>query len=231
MFGYLEPTLGNKLQSPNDVDGEWHSGFQDFALAARYNLVSRGAFVLTPAVALVFPSHSYAYRGEAVLGRRLKELQLGVNLGRTLDEISPKLFVAARYAYSFVEQAEVDVANNRSDAALELGFVAVPRLTLQATALWQHTHGGLRFGTMPPGTPPFPGDVNTVDRLLEHDRLLRDNSFHLAGAASWSLGGVDLFAQYIAYVSGTDTHAGRVLSAGVTWYFGRPGPRASGALR
>lgn len=225
------PPLPPELQSPNDVDGEWHSGFQDFAIAARYNAVSRGAFVLTPGVALVIPSHSYAYRGEAVLGRRLKELQLGVSLGRTLDEISPKLFVAARYAYAFVEQAEVDVANNRSNVALELGFVPVPKLTLQAGALWQRTHGGLRFGTMPPGTPVFPGDVNTIDRLLEHDRLLRDDSFHLAGSASLSLGGVDVFAQYTAYVSGTDTHAGHLVSAGITWYFGAPGPKAGAMVR
>lgn len=218
------PPLPPELQSPNDRDGEWHSGFQDFAIAARYNAVWHGAFVLTPAVALVIPSHSYEYRGEAVLGRRLKELQLGLNLGRTLDEISPKLFVAARYAYAFVEKSEIDVPNDRSNLAIEIGFVPVPKLTLQAAALWQHTHGGLRFGTMPPGTPVFPGDVNTLERLLEHDRLLRDDSFHLAGSASVSLGGVDVFAQYTAYVSGTDTHAGKLLSFGVTWYFGTTGP-------
>ena len=121
--------------------------------------------------------------------------------------------------------------NDRSNAALELGFVPVPKLTLQLATLWQHTHGGLRFGTMPPGTPVFPGDVNTIDRLREHDRLLKDDSFHLAGSASLALGGVDVFAQYIAYVSGTDTHAGRVLSAGVTWYFGTPGPKPTAAMR
>jgi hypothetical protein len=221
------PPVPPELQSPNDVDGEWHSGFQDFAVGARYNALSYGSLVVTPAVALVIPSHSYAYRGEAVLGRRLRELQLGVNLGRTLDEISPKLYVSARYAYAFVEQAEVDVSNNRSNAGLEIGFLPTPRLTLQAMCLWQHTHGGLRFGTMPPGTPVFPGDVNTMDRLLEHDRLLRDNAFHLAGAASYALGAVDVYAQYLAYVSGTDTHAGRSLSVGVTWYFNRPGAGTS----
>lgn len=231
---YLGPNLPPvppELQSPNDVDGEWHSGLQDFALSARYNLISHGAFVLTPAVAVLIPSHSYDYRGEAVLGRRLNELQLGVNLGRTLDEISSNLYVSARYAYAFVEQAEVDVPNNRSNAALEIGFLPVRRLTLQAMCLWQRTHGGLRFGTMPPGTPVFPGDVNTPERVLEHDRLLRDNSFHLAGAASYALGSVDVFAQYLAYVAGTDTHAGHLLSAGVTWYFNRPGSGSGAQAR
>jgi hypothetical protein len=225
------PPVPPELQSPNDLDGEWHSGFQDFALSARYNVLSHGAFVLTPAVAVVIPSHAYAYRGEAVLGRRLKELQVGVNLGRTLDEISSNLYVSARYAYAFVEQAEVDVPNNRSDAGLEIGFLPVPKLTLQGMLLWQRTHGGLRFGTMPPGTPVFPGDVNTPERVLEHDRLLRDNSFHLAGALSYAFGSVDVFAQYLAYVSGTDTPAGRLVSVGVTWYFNRPGSRSGAPSR
>ena len=32
-------------------------------------------------------------------------------------------------------------------------------------------------------------------------------------------GGLDVFVSYIAYVSGTDTHAGRVVTAGVSWPF------------
>ena len=180
------PPVPPELQSPNDVDGEWHSGFQDFALSARYNALSHGAFVLTPAVALVIPSHSYGYRGEAVLGRRLKELQVGVNLGRTLDEISSNLYVSARYAYAFVEQAEVDVseqpqqlrsrarlpADAEADAAGNVPLAAHPR------------RPALRHDA--PGDPVFPGDVNTPERVLEHDRLLRDNAFHLAGAASYA---------------------------------------------
>jgi len=230
-LGPNPPPVPPELQNPNDLDGEWHGGLQDFALAARYNAFERGGFYVTPSLALVIPSHAYDYRGEAVLGRRLNELALGVSVGRTLDFVSPNLYAMARYAYALVEAAEVDVPNNRSNFGLELGLQPTRRLTLQAMALWQRTHGGLRFGTMPPGTPVFPGDVNTPERLLEHDRLLRDNSFHLAGSASYALGGVDVFAQYTAYVSGTDTHAGRVVSLGVTWYFGRSAPGANPSLR
>ena len=172
----------------------------------------------------MIPSHSYAYRGEAVLGRRLKELQVGVNLGRTLDEISSNLYVSARYAYAFVEQAEVDVPNNRSNAGLELGFLPVPKLTLQAMCLWQRTHGGLRFGTMPPGTPVFPGDVNISRARARARPPAARQRLPPRRRCVLRLRGVDVFAQYLAYVSGTDTHAGHVVSAGVTWYFNRPGP-------
>src|SRR3989304_2201996 len=50
-LGPNPPPVPPELQSPNDLDGEWHSGFQDFALSARYNVLSPGAFVLTPAQA------------------------------------------------------------------------------------------------------------------------------------------------------------------------------------
>ncbi len=52
----------------------WQSGFQDFAFSARYN-VFNGGFALTPSVSFGTPSHNYEFRGEAVVGRNLKELR------------------------------------------------------------------------------------------------------------------------------------------------------------
>ena len=55
----------------------------------------------------------------------------------------------------------------------------------------------------------------------QYDRLLKDNNFHISGGVSYSLPRVDLFAPYVHYVSGTDTHAGRAINAGVSWPFER----------
>ncbi len=60
----------------------------------------------------------YNYRGEAALGRDLKELRLAVDVGRRLDAISPKLSVQARYSYAIVEQV-LEIPNNRINAAVE----------------------------------------------------------------------------------------------------------------
>ena len=137
-----EPT---PLDLPVDSCRCWHSGWQDFGFTARYNLVN-GAFALTPSVAYGVPSHAYNYEGEAVVGRRLQEVRVAVDAGRRLDGISPKLSVQGRYSYAFVEKV-LDVPNNRSNAALTGSFQMTRRFSLRGTALWQHTHGGLRVPT------------------------------------------------------------------------------------
>ena len=194
----------------------WHAGLQDFAVAARYNAVNVGGFALTPSLAAGVPSHEYNFRGEAVIGRHLKEMRIGVDVGQRLDRISPKLAVQGRYSYAVVERV-LDIANNRSNAALEGTYQFTRKFGANAHVSWQRTHGGLRFGGM--GSLPPPGDVDTPEKLFQHDRLLRDNNFRAGAGASYSLSPFDLFASYLAYVSGTDSHLGRALTAGISWPF------------
>lgn len=197
----------------------WHSGFQDFGFTARYN-VRAGAFALTPSISVGVPSHAYLYKGEAVVGSRLKEVRFALNAGQRLAMISPRLNVQAQYSYAVVEHA-AGVSHNRSNAVAELGYSVTRRLALSGLVTWQRTHGGLRFGTFPPNEPAFPGDVNTPQRFEEHDRLLRDNNWHIGGVAIYSVAQMDIFVSLIEYVHGTDTHAGRAVTFGTTWHFER----------
>jgi hypothetical protein len=199
----------------------WQSGWQDFGFTSRYNLVSAddGAFVLTPSVSVGVPSHNYQFIGESVLGRRLKEVRIGVDAGQRLDAISPNLYLEGRYSYAFVERP-IDIPNNRSNASVEGTYLLLQRkLAARGLASWQRTHGGLRFGSPPPTSLVFPGEVNTPERLLQHDRIMRDNYFHAGGGISYSFPRMDVFVSYITFVSGTDTHAGRALTVGVSWPF------------
>ena len=178
----------------------WHSGWQDFEVTARYNVVN-GAFALTPAVSVGVPSHDYEYRGEAVVGQRLKEVRLTVAAGQRLNAISPRLYIQGRYSYAFVEQV-LDIPNNRSNAVVESGFLISRRLAARGVFLWQRVHGGLRFGGPDSSPLPFPGDVNTPERMFEHDRLLRDNNWRLGGGVTYSLPRMDVFASYVEFVGG-----------------------------
>ena len=195
----------------------WHSGWQDFGFTARYNLVN-GAFGLTPSVSVGVPSHGYDFQGEAVLGERLKELRIAVDAGQRLDVISPRLSVQGRYSYAFVEQVLDDVPINRSNVALEGGFQFTRRLSGRAVLTWQRVHGGLRLGSEPDPFPP-PGEVNTPERMFEHDRLLRDNNFRIGGGVAYSLDKVDVFFSYFELLQGNDSHGGRAITAGVSWPF------------
>ena len=196
----------------------WQSGWQDFGFTARYNVIN-GAFALTPSVTVGVPSHDYEYRGEAVVGQRLKEMRVTVDAGQRLDAISPRLSVQGSYSYAFVERVLDDVPNNRSNARVEGGFLITRRLSARGLLLWQHVHGGLRFGGSGSSALPFPGDVNTPERMFEHDRLLRDNNWRLGVAIAYSLPQIDVFGSYVEFVRGTDSHAGRAFTAGISWPF------------
>jgi hypothetical protein len=194
----------------------WHAGLQDLGFSARYNTINQRGFALTPSISLGVPSHDYNFRGEAVIGRNLKEARLAVDLGQRLDRISPKLSVQGRYSYAIVERV-LDIPNNRSNVTLEGAFQLTRKFGARGFTTWQRTHGGLRFGGMGALAPP--GEVDTPEKLSQHDRLLRDNNFRAGGGASYSLPKVDLFASYLAYVSGTDSHLGRAFTAGISWPF------------
>ena len=99
----------------------WNSGWQDLGFNARYNVLG-GAFALTPSLSVGVPSRGYDYQGEAVVGRNLKELRIGIDAGQRLDAISPKLSVQGRYSYAFVERV-IDIPNNRSNASVEGAFL------------------------------------------------------------------------------------------------------------
>ncbi len=172
-----------------------------------------------PSVSLGLPTHNYEYRGESVVGRQLTEATFALDVGQRLDALSPNVSVVGRYSYGFVEKV-LDIPNNRSNASVEGRYVFFGgRLTARGFALWQFTHGGLRFGSIPPAYLVIPGEVNTEERLFEHDRLLRDNNFRAGGGVSYSFVQADVFASYIHYVSGTDTHAGGALTLGISWPF------------
>ncbi len=202
---------------PVDVCACWHSSFQDFALSARYRL-GDGPWAVTPLLRYVQPSHNYTYQGEAVVGRNLNELQVGVATGLRLVGFLPDATVGAGYAYSFVERI-ADVSIDRSNGYVDLGYALTRRLYVRAVGTWQQTHGGLRFGSVT-GDPFFPpGELNTPERFSQRDRLLRTNYWQVGGGVSYSTGPVDIFASIIGYVWGRDAHAGQSYTVGATWYF------------
>jgi hypothetical protein len=75
---------------------------------------------------------------------------------------------------------------------------------------WQRSHGGLRSD-----------EIVTEEQLSQYDRLIKDNHFHVTGGLSYSLPKIDLFASYTHNVSGTDTHVGYAITAGVSVPFER----------
>ena len=184
----------------------WNHGWQDLSGTVRYNLAN-GAFALTPSVSIGLPTHNYDYFGEATLGRNLNELRFAIDAGQRLDAISPRLSVSGRYSFALVEKV-LDLSNNRSNTALEATFMATRKLATRVGFSWQHSHGGLRSTEFSSGV-----------EVSQYDRLIKDNNFHIAGGLAYSFAQFDVFGSYVHFADGTDTHAGRAISFGVSWPF------------
>lgn len=203
---------------PLDTCRCWHSGLQDFSVAARYRFGDENR-AFTPTVRFVRPSHDYQYAGEAVIGRNLSETQIGANAGYHLQGVLRKATLQSGYTYSFVEKPIPDVPINRSNASLGVGYAVTPRFYVQATGAWQRTHGGLRVGS-PTGHPFFPpGELNTPARFAQRDRLLSTQYAQAGVGLSYSAELADLFVSVTKYVWGRNAHDGRAYTAGSTWYF------------
>ena len=203
---------------PVDACGCWHSSFQDFSLSSRYRF-GDDTWAVTPLVAYGQPSHDYPFQGEAVVGRNLKELRVGVSAGFKLVTLLPKASLQGTYSYAFVEKALEEIKIDRSNASIDFGYALTSRLYLRGSAILQRTHGGLRAGSASGQPFPLPGELNTPARFAQRDRLIRTNYWHLAAGASFSAGPVDLFAGYTKYIWGRDAHNGQAFTFGTTWYF------------
>lgn len=186
----------------------WQTGWQDVNLTVRYNLLN-ASLAVTPSISYGVPTHSYPYFGEAVVGRNLEELRLGLDVGKQLDALSPKLSITGRYSYAFVEKV-LGLANDRSNATVSVGYQFTPRFSASADAYWQHSHGGLRSS-----------EFVTDEQWSQFDRILKDQSFHLGASVARSFDRFDLFASYIDFTDGEDTHTGRAVTVGLSWPFVR----------
>jgi hypothetical protein len=204
---------------PVDACGCWHSSFQDFSLSARYRL-GNDTWAVTPVVRWGQPSHRYPYQGEAVVGRNLPEAQIGVFAGARLARVLPGLGVQAGYTYAFVEKPLADIPINRSNGFLELGYAVKRRLYVRGVGVWQRVHGGVRAGSDTGNPFPLPGELNTLERFLQRDRILRTKYWQAGVGASYSVGRVDVFTSFSKYVWGRDAHNGQAYNLGATWYFG-----------
>jgi hypothetical protein len=206
-----EGFVGPVPHGPPDT-GFYHPTFQDLRIGVRYNVLSR-QFVVTPFIAVVIPTHHYETRGHTAVGRDVRELQFGVNVGRDLEGIIPRTYVEARYSYGIAEKVE-KLNLNRSNADWEFGYFCTPRLSLRFTGAWQHSYGGIRI--------PLDSDLPDYHEL--HDRAAKSSFVRFGGGLSFSLTRkIDLHADFGNTVRGTNTHAARGLSLGLSFRFSRGG--------
>ncbi|MBI1876254.1 MAG: hypothetical protein HYS05_20510 [Acidobacteria bacterium] len=107
-----------------------------------------------------------------------------------------------------------DIALDRSNAELEVGYAVSPLVSVRALAAWGRTHGGITFGQALERLPTDPYV------FLDHDRLLASRYWHVGGGATIALTDlIDLDASVVSFLAGASTHYGWGATFGATWRF------------
>jgi hypothetical protein len=223
------PYIASKYKGPQPHptaldDGTYHSAFQDFRFALRYNLHA-GKLAVTPFVGSILPSHRYEYYAHAAPGRRLREVQVGAYVARLLDGLMPGAFVQARVGYGFM-QTVADVHHGRGMLDVETGVFLSERFRVFAMGSGQLTRGGIDI--------PFVGPIGLPNVMRsEHDRIDKTHFLNVGGGASFSVtDSVDLFGSFLKSVANRNGHGlTRGISVGLSWSFTRGGLSADDIAR
>ena len=160
------------------------------------------------------PSHSYEYFAHAALGTRVRELEVGSYVARTLGPALPRAFVQARYGYSFAQPIE-GIHHDRSSLDIEVGYILTPAVRMFAVSTGQKTHGGI--DTPDAGWRALPANLGP-----HHDRLARLEMLDFGGGVQVSLTrSLDVFGSFMTTTAGRNSHAlARGLTVGASWSFG-----------
>ena len=207
-------TGSNPHPRPEDLLGEANRGFQNLRFGLRYNIVDNPVITITPFVGTSVPSHSYEYFAHAALGTRVRELEVGSYIARTLGPALPRAFVQARYGYSFAQEIE-NIHHDRSNLDIEIGYIITPAIRVFAVSAGQKTHGGI-------DTPD--AGWRAMGPILgpHHDRLARLEMLDFGGGVQVSVSrSLDVFGSFMTTTAGRNSHAlARGLTVGASWSFG-----------
>jgi hypothetical protein len=192
-------------------DGSLHATLTDLRAGARYQLLE-DPLALTPHIAVSVPVANYETVGNAVAGRHLKALHLGLAAGRVFGEST---YVHALYEFSIVEKYDrtmetAQFGQNRSDFTFTVGHKLLDqRLDLHVDVNGRVTHGGMNFSqfTMLP-----------MNDQLYHDPILAETILLVGGGVGYQItNDLGINAGARLFVTGANTQNASVYVFGITW--------------
>jgi hypothetical protein len=192
-------------------DGSLHATLTDLRAGARYQLLE-DPLALSPHIAVSIPVANYETVGNAVPGRHLKALHLGLSAGRVFGEAT---YVHALYEFSLVETYDRTMdtkqfGQNRSDFTFTVGHKLLDRrLDLHLDVNGRVTHGGMNFSEF---------NQLPMDDQLYHDPILAETIVLVGGGVGYQLtDDLEIRAGARLFVTGANTQNANVYVFGVTW--------------
>src|SRR5262249_18508547 len=133
----------------------------------------------TPFVEGVVPSHDYVTFAHSAIGRDLRELLVGTNIGwQGGESFLSNAFFQTRVNYSFVEPV-LGISHNRTNIDAEVGYFVTARLAVTGLATYAKHHGGLDYDSSKAFLQQW-----TPEEYLHHDELMRADQLDVGGGAS-----------------------------------------------
>jgi hypothetical protein len=213
-YGGSEPHSIGVLGHEHIDDGKFHGGSQDFRFGMRYGLRA-GPLAVAPFAEGIVPSRQYESLGHSVIGRDLRALVMGVNVGGFLEALTPGLYFHTQASYALVESA-ANIHPNRTIVNAELGYFVNPRFAVRLIENLQFTHDGFPF--LKDAPPPDLTDPAVINLLLNHDRLKQSNFLSFGGGISFAFtASLTGFVAAGGMVWGQSVPPHRGVSAGVSW--------------
>jgi hypothetical protein len=206
---------------------------QDFRFGVRHSLPIR-RLAITPFAEGLVPSHHYETNAHAAIGKDLRGVTAGVNVG---GFFGPYAYFQARYSYTAVESV-VGIRPNRGRVQGEVGYFVTDRLALRGALTFLATHYDLDSPAVRAWLAAI-GQQDDFGLLLRngvhHDRLMKDRHLHLGGGVSYAMGrSWDIYASALGFVWGQYGHAASAITVGINrrFTFGRSGGQpVAGASR
>lgn len=149
-------------------DGNYHSDWQDWDFGTAWH-TRVGDTLLTPALAVTIPSHSYTFFQNAAVGQRIWRVEPSITVAHQFQFTN--LYYQLYYGYA-IQQRHLGVNTNYHHLYGELGYFLNPKLAVRLFAVGKFG-GGLQAGQIGPLTQGL-----TSDYWYRHDQI---NTHQYAG--------------------------------------------------
>lgn len=194
-------------------DGDYHTTFTDLRAGARYQLLDEPV-ALAPHVAFSIPVADYPTIGNAVGGRHLMYLHLGISAGTIIGMAT---YVHLQYELSLGEKYDAtavteEYSQHRSDIGFTIGHKLLDyKLDISAGANARFSHDGMSLDVFRTGG-------FSMDQFLYHDAILKEQLILAGLGIGYQIN--NQFAVSLAgrlFLTGKDTQNASVLALGLTW--------------
>ncbi len=198
-------------EGPED-DGTYHGSLQDASFTAEYMFAWEG-FAITPSVGAEVPIRDYSRLGHSALGGRLRALPLGISVGRSLDPLLPRAYLAGSFSYSTVEKLHGYNLDNR-EFGLSGGYILTKSISVGGSVSHFSNVGGIDW---------FEDDLSGAEMWADHDAAAKAKYVRGSGYVNFSLRhDIGVRISYIDTISGENTHNGRSITITPSWSFRTP---------